>query len=261
MKWLLIFVLFASGLAFGQCATTDYLNNAKCIQVGHDSHTDNSNTTTVSLSPVTGHQTLLFSYWCESSDCLTTPTHTITIGSNTSTACYSASPSSPLYLTETGAQKIGNYMAACNSIPASTVTLTNTCSVSGACWYLTEMESEWTGLAASQPMVDRDGGCGSTSAGTSGSCNTTGSTSFTNELVLGYWTTISDFTVTFTTPASSKQVIDFGGTVGGLTVAASGTHTLAGNWSTSDSWTVMLMSVKTAVSAAGSTNQYPHMIR
>jgi hypothetical protein len=250
---ILAFVLFVAPLfALAQCSNTDFGHGVTCVGGSFNGGTGTAQTTiSVSYSPTAGRAVSVLAYWCAhdaGDDCLQAPTQTLSISDNINSGgepCFYASPSSPMYLAEVGAQQIGNYIWACSSIPAGVTSFTLTCSPAAACDYMALLVYEWIGLASVANLFDSDSGCASTAVGTSFSCNILAA-SYTNDLVLSYMTTISDYSITWDAPSGMLTILNFGGTFGAITVAAAGTHTVAGHWGSSDSWTVMQANLRTA---------------
>ena len=234
-EWIggVILAALMSPAAFGACSNTSYGQGTTCVQVQTAGGLNtNINTKLVNITTTAGHQVLLNTYWCAhnvADDCTAPPSETASVTCNVACSCWQASPSSPLYLVETGAQKIGNYAFACPNIPSGVTSITITYSANVD--YPTIVADEWTGLNTGTSMFDTDAGFGSTAAAETFTASTQvtgltqvthGAAKCTNDLLTTYLTTINDNHVTFTTPSSSLEIVNVGGTKEDLLSAVRG---------------------------------------
>lgn len=260
IRFALAFALsLLSGAVFAQCSSTSYGNSVTCVQAsGQGGCNPTCSNNTVSLSPTAGHAVVVVAYQCWDTNCATTGSTTLSIGTNltnpSTEPCFTKSPSSPFTLVETstGAQHLQEYIWYCPSIPSGVTQFFIYCSVANSCSYITSWASEWTGLTSTtgSGAYDGDGGAASTVQNTTSTC-TTSTGIYTNVLTVGATDNTNDESMTPTSPALQINQFFAGNLKMGITFSAAGAHSLVATWTGNDDWYTACANIKSASSVGG----------
>lgn len=258
MKYIIALLLAAlCGLAQAQCANTDYGHGVTCVTAsGVGGSSTNQSSKSLGVTPTAGHQLIVGAYQCWDASCATTGTTTMTISSNLANPepCFTASPSSPFTLVETGpdAQHLQQYIWYCSNVPSGVTAITINCSIAASCNYMTLWIAEWTGLTTTtgSGAFDGDGGNASTASTTTMSC-TTSSGAYINDLIVSVGDNTEDNSTTATSPALQVNQFFGGNIMMAYTSGSTGTHNLQGTWTGADDYYISCAAIKSATSTGG----------
>jgi hypothetical protein len=203
---------------------------------------------TCSFSPTAGHGIVIGAYACADSGACTTAIPggtTIAIKDNVNNpeTCFTAAPSSPVLVSDSGGFHLVWYWWVCPSIPSGVTSFTITNSSGSGyepIWISEVTGSSFTGV------IDKDGAAVSASSGTSASVPTTAATTNAQDICLamidydhnsGGQTVGSGWTARFNDGTND-------GVLQTLLTSATGTQTATATWVSSDSWFGEIVCVK-----------------
>lgn len=196
---------------------------------------------TTSYSPTAGHTVVIGSYACADTGACTASTTgvTLTISDNINNpeTCFTAAPSSPVQVADSGGFKEVWYWWVCPSIPAGVTYFITNSSTGGGSDFNPRWIVDFT-CSGCTGAWDKDGTGHSSASGTTGTAPTTGATTNAKEFCVGMVDNDADESQSSFGGSWAQHYND--GTGNGvlqtLSTSGTGTQTVSATWTGSDSW-------------------------
>jgi hypothetical protein len=199
-----------------------------------------------SFSPTAGHGIILGAYGCGDTGACTASASGITLAVsdnvNNPETCFTAAPSSPVAVNDSGGFHEVWYWWVCPSIPAgvTSFTITNSSGTNYSPMWI----SEWSGTSFTG-VIDKDGHAQSATSGTSASVSTTAPTTNAQDVCVGMIDNDNDETQTIGGAWTAHFNDGHGnGVLQSLLTSSTGTQTATATWTGSDTWFGEIVCVK-----------------